>query len=212
MRLAAAVSDPPSVLWEDGAVKVAAGGEGWASTPPAWALPVTVAGDLVLVRQGGVLVSVGAVCAYPVGFEFYLTFGFNPAPAAEWRARAPGGRVLGFHARTPHEQVTAARIAVGLAGRAAADSVACMNREVTWGEPIVTFAGGDAGIPSYAPVLRAESRWWVSPLPSPGLVEFSIFLHGADEPNGTASLDAEGILEAAGRSQVLWPAPETGPL
>src|SRR6266571_3472858 len=155
MRLAAAVSDPPSVLWEDGAVKVAAGGEGWASTPPAWALPVTVASDLVLVRQGGVLVSVGAVCAYSVGFEFYLTFGFNPARAAEWRARTPGGPVLSFHARTPHEQETAARITVGFAGRTVADSVACMNREVTRGEPVLSFAGGDAGVSAYAPVLRA---------------------------------------------------------
>jgi len=178
--------------------------------PPAWALPVTVAGNLVLVRQGGVLVSVGAVCAYPVGFEFYLTFGFNPAQAAEWRARTPGDRVLGFHARTPHEQVTAARIAVGFAGTVA-DSVSCMNTEVTEGELIVAFAGGDAGIPSYAPLLRAESRWWVSPLPPPGVVEFSIFLHGADEPDGTASLDAAEILEAVGRSQVLWSAPGTGP-
>jgi hypothetical protein len=63
MRVVAAVSDPASAAWDDGAVKVAAGGDGWASMPPAWALPVTVAGDIVLVRQGGVLVSVGAVCA-----------------------------------------------------------------------------------------------------------------------------------------------------
>jgi hypothetical protein len=196
--------------WEDGAVS-GAGGEGWASTPPAWALPVTVAGDLVLVRQGGVLVSVGAVCAYPVGFEFYLTFGFDLDRAAEWRSRTPGGRVLSFHARTPSEEASAARIVVGFAGRMV-DSVACMNREVALGEPVLRFAGGDAGIPSYAPVLRAESRWWVSPLPPPGLVEFSVYLHRADEPDGTASLDAAGILEAASRTRTLWPAPESGPL
>jgi hypothetical protein len=50
MRVVAAVSDPASAAWDDGAVKVAADGEGWASMPPAWALPVTVAGDLVLLR------------------------------------------------------------------------------------------------------------------------------------------------------------------
>ena len=62
------------------------------------------------------------------------------------------------------------------------------------------------------PPLRAESRWWVSPLPPPGLVEFGVFLPGAAGPTGTASMDAAAILEAAGRSRALWPAPEAGPL
>ena len=200
---------PP--LWEDGAVKAAVGDEGWASVPPVWALPVTVAGDLVLVREGGVLVSVGAVCAYPVGFQFYLTVGLDPGHAASWQSRTPGGQKLRFHAQTPGEEASAARIVVGFAGRTA-DSVACMNREVTQGEPVVRFAGGDAGIPTYAPVLRAESRWWVSPLPPPGPVEISVFLPGSDAPSGTASLDAAEILAAAGRSRTLWPAPKVGPL
>src|SRR5215831_13493570 len=60
------------------------GGEGWAEAPPTWALPVTVAGDLVLVREGGVLVSVGAICACPVGFVFYLVISLDPHPAAGW--------------------------------------------------------------------------------------------------------------------------------
>jgi hypothetical protein len=46
------------------------GGAELAESPPPWALPVTVTADLVLVREGGVLVTVGAVCVYPVGFEF----------------------------------------------------------------------------------------------------------------------------------------------
>jgi hypothetical protein len=62
------------------------GGEGWAEAPPTWALPVTAAGNLVLVREGGVLVSVGAICAYPVGFVFYLAIGLDPR---QRRARSP---------------------------------------------------------------------------------------------------------------------------
>ena len=180
-------------------------GEGRAEKPPEWALPVTVAGDLVLVRQGGVLVSVGAVCAYPVGFEFYLTFGFDRGQAAGWRAGVPGDRLLGFHARTPHERESVTRIVVGFADGTVADSLS-MTR-VTPGEPVLRFAGGDSGIGSYLPVLRAESRWWVSPLPPPGPVEFRVFLHGAAGPDGTASMDAGVIVEAAARSQALWPAP-----
>jgi hypothetical protein len=133
-------------------------GEGWAATPPTWAQPVTVATTLVLARQGGALVSVGAVCAYPMGFEFYLTFGFDPDPNAEWRARAPSGRVLGFHVRTTQERESATRVAVGFAGDAAVDSVTCMTRRARPAEPVLRFAGGDSVIPSHAPVLRAESR------------------------------------------------------
>jgi len=185
-------------------------GERWAEAPPEWALPVTVAGDLVLVRQGGVLVSVGAVCAYPVGFEFYLTFGFDGGQAAGWRAGVPGDRMLGFHARTPQERESATRIVVGFADGTAADSLVPMRR-VTPGEPVLRFAGGDSVIGSYLPVLRAESRWWVSPLPPPGPVEFRVFLHGAAGPGGTASMDAGAIVEAAARSQMLWPAPAEQP-
>jgi len=184
-------------------------GEAWAGAPPEWALPVTVAGDLVLVRQGGVLVSVGAVCAYPAGFEFYLTFGFDGGQAAGWGAGVAGDRMLGFHARTAQERESATRIVVGFADGTVADSVSTMR--VTRGEPVLRFAGGDSGIGSYLPVLRAESRWWVSPLPPPGPVEFRVFLHGAAGPGGTASMDAGVILEAAARSQMLWPAPVEEP-
>ena len=184
--------------------------DGWAQAPPEWALPVTVAGDLVLIRRGGVLVSVGAVCAYPVGFEFYLTVGLDRRQAAGRRAAVPGDRMLGFHARTPQERESATRVAVGFADGAVADSTAPMRR-VTPGEPVLRFAGGDSAIGSYLPVLRAESRWWVSPLPPPGPVEFRVFLHGAAELDGTASMDAGVIVEAAARSQVLWPTPVEEP-
>jgi hypothetical protein len=196
-------------LWEDGAVSADAG-EVWAAGPPEWALPVTVAGDLVLVRRGGVLVSVGAVCAYPVGFEFYLTVGFDRGQAAGRRAWVRGDRLLGFHARTPQERESVTRITVGFADGAAADSVALLRR-IPPGEPVLRFAGGDSVIGSYLSVLRAESRWWVSPLPPPGPVEFRVFLHGAAGPDGTASMDAGVIVAAAGRSQVLWPAPAGEP-
>jgi|SRR5215472_10393969 len=189
------------------------GGEAWAEGPPAWALPVTVAGDLVLVRGGGVLVSVGAICAYPVGFEFYLTIGFDRRQAAGRMTPGPRGRMLGFHVRTPEERQSATRVQVGLPGGMTADSVAYMSSgAVSPGEPVLRFSGGDSVIKPYLPVLRAESRWWVSPLPLPGRVAFSIFLHGAAEPDGAASMDAAAIIEAAGRSQVLWAAQETEPL
>jgi len=186
------------------------GSEEWAAAPPTWALPVTVTTTPVLMRQGGVLVSVGPVCAYPVGFEFYLTFGFDPGPDAKWRAWAPRDRLLGFHVRRTEEQESATRVVVGFAAGVAADSVACMHRPARPGEPLLRFSGGDSVIHQSAPPLRAESRWWVSPLPPPGRVEFGVLLPGAAGPAGPASMDAVAILEAASRSRALWPAPEAG--
>lgn len=73
---------------------------------------------------------------------------------------------------------------------------------------MLRFAGGDSAILADAPVLRAESRWWVSPLPPSGLAEFGVFLPGAPGYSGAANMDASVIIEAAGRSQVLWPRAE----
>jgi hypothetical protein len=187
------------------------GGGERAESPPSWALPVTVPGDLVLVREGGVLVTVGAVCVYPVGFEFYLTFGFDPRDGAAWRTRAPGKQVLGFHMRTPGERESATRIVVGFPGGKPADSADMTTGNVGPQEPTLRFSGGGSVIRSNSPVLRAESRWWVTPLPPPGLVDFSVFLHGAAEPDGRARMEAALIIEAAARSQVLWPAAGTAP-
>jgi hypothetical protein len=183
--------------------------ERWAETPPSWALPVTIAGDLILVSEGGVLMSVGAICAYPVGFTFYLTFGFDPLRAARMMGCGPGRRLLGFHARTPQEQESVTRIVITFPGGTMADSVACLTGPPAPGEPLLRFCGGDSVIQPDAPVLRAESRWWVSPLPPAGPVMFSVFLPGAAEPDGAESIDSARILEAAARSPVLWPCPGT---
>lgn len=187
--------------------------DGWIDTPPAWVSPATVAADVVLVRAGGVLASVGSVCVYPQGFVFYLAIGLDPQHAVGWRSRGTRGRLLGFHARTPAEQESAARVAVTFPGGKSADSLASMSGVDTPGEPVLRFAGGESVILANAPVLRSESRWWVSPLPPPGPVEFRLFLPGAAGPSGSASMDAAAIIAAAGRSQTLWPPGEPeGPL
>jgi hypothetical protein len=179
------------------AVWASNGGRRWADGPPTWALPVTVAGDLVLVRQAGALVRVGPICAYPAGFVFYLTVSFNPGQVA--------GRNVGFHVRTPQERASATRIRVTYADGQMADSAAWMSGEQAPGRLLLRFDGGGSVIRDYFQVPRAESRWWVSPLPPPGPVGFTVFLQGAAEPSGTAAMDADPIIAAARRSQALWP-------
>jgi hypothetical protein len=189
-----------------------AAGEGWAQEPPAWALPVTVPGDLVLIREGGVVASVGGLCAFPMGFAFYLTISFKRDHVATRKAREPGGEMLWFDARTEEEREATSRMTVRLPGWAVADSLAYMSMPVVPGEPVLRFSAGDSGIQTYLSELRAESKWWVSPLPGPGQTEFSVFLHGAAEAEGTASMDTAGIIQAATRSQMLWPAIEPEPM
>jgi hypothetical protein len=176
--------------------------EGWGWAEPACALPVTVAGDLLLVRRAGVAVSLGPLCAYPAGFVFYLMIGID-------RGRVTN-RTVTFWGRSPADQAVATRLRVEFSDGRVADSLVKSRERPKPGDLVLRFSGGTSQIHGYDLVPRSESRWWVSPLPPPGPVEFTVFLQGAAEPSGTARVDAGLITEAAGRSQVLWPGTETG--
>ena len=184
--------------WPGRGVPVPAGGEErWAARPSAWALPITVAGDLVLIRHPGVLASIGALCAYPDGFLFHLTIGLDPARVAS--------QAVSFHVRTPEERASASRLEVRFSNGKVADSVAGMTHRAAYGQPVLRFSGGSSGICGNSPVARCEGRWWVSPLPPPGPVEFAVLLQGAAGPDGTAVIDASQITSAAAQSETLWP-------
>jgi hypothetical protein len=171
----------------------------WAATPPAGVLPVTIPGDVTLIRDDTVLACVGSICAYPSGFTFYLLIGLNPA-------REPVRRV-GFHVRTDEERAEAARLQVRYRDGRVADSFAYMTGKVTPGNAILRYSGGSSVIRPDMPEPRAESMWWVSPLPPDGPVEFALTLEGGAGPSGTARIEAATILHAAGHSRALWQEP-----
>jgi hypothetical protein len=194
----------------------------WAEEPPAWVLPVTIAGDLVLVREPGVLVSVGAICAYPSGFEFYLTIGLDRARVAD--------RKISFRVHSEEDRASAARLRVGFSDGQVGDSLARGTGRVTAGELLLRWCRGESGIQDYSTVPRCESQWWVSPLPPPGPVEFTVVLPGAVTvgaptdgtggapdavglsrgpvpASGTARVNASLITSAAAGAQSLWPGP-----
>ena len=178
---------------------------GWAWTEQAYALPVTVAGDLVLAQKPGVLAWVGPVCAYPAGFSFYLTIGLDRAHVAD--------RLITFRGHGTAERATVTRLEVSFSDGRIADSAATFSngRQVRPGDPVLRFSGGSSEVRDYHLVPRSESRWWVSPLPPPGPVVFRLFLQGSAESTGTAEMDAGLISEAASRSEILWPGVESGP-
>jgi hypothetical protein len=178
-------------------------GQEWAEYPPTWALPVTVAGDLTLVSQPGIQASIGALCAYPAGFLFYLIIGIDPDRATD--------RTIRFRGHTPQERASATRLQVEFFDGRVVDSMVSMSSQVTAPEPVLLFSGGQSNIHDYSSNPRCESRWWVSPLPPPGPVTFTLFLRGAADPAGTTRMDAALITQAAVQSEVLWTLPENGP-
>lgn len=175
---------------------------GWTQVPPSWALPVTVAGELVLVRRAGVLAYIGPVCAYPTGFLFYLTISLHPGRAGDQR--------IGFDVRSPEERAPISRLRVRF-GDEVVDSVASMTGGVVVGQPLLRCCGAHSTVLDGHPHPRQESWWWVSPLPQGGPVEFAVFLPGEAEQSGAARMDAGQITRAARRSTVLWAEPGTGP-
>jgi hypothetical protein len=172
---------------------------GWGESPPSWALPVTVAGSLTLVRDAGLLAYIGPVYVYPTGFFFHLTISIDPNTAS--------GQTIMLGPRTPEGSILHPRLqlrsggkiahsAARPAGNSAADELVLRRCASHW------TAAGHAD-------PRHTSTWWVSPLPQAGLVEFALFLRGTAELSGAAEIDAEQIAAAARRSVILWPAPGT---
>jgi hypothetical protein len=166
--------------------------------PPAWALPVTVPGDLVLLSQPGTVVGIGPICAYPVGFSFYLIASLDTT-------RSSLSELL-FLGRTAHERENMTRLLVRYSDGAAARVVE--NKITAAGEDLILrYCGEERQVNEN--LARQESMWWVSPLPPPGPVEFQIHLPAPAQVSGIARCDGTAIIQAASRSEVLWPGTAT---
>jgi hypothetical protein len=172
--------------------------DGWSEAPPSWAVPVTVAGELVLVRRADVLAYIGPVCAYPTGFLFSLTI-----------AAAPGGSgdsMIGLCVREGRRPGPVLRVQARF-GDVTVDSAARGTGRAAAGQPLLRDWGASATGRVGHPHPRSAGRWWVSPLPPAGPVEFAVFLPGEAEQSGAGRMDAGPIIAAAGRSAVLWAEP-----
>lgn len=179
---------------------------------PARYLPVTVGADLTLIRQSGLLAFAGPICAYPVGFLFYLTISANSRALDPRLQQGPPEDLVNFW--TMDESQPAARIQVGFSDGRTAESGDDTAGQATASGIVLNYSGGFPSLRSNAPVLTAESCWWVSPLPPDGPVHFAITL--PEFPGGThsaavgrAELDASLITAAASKSSPLWPGAES---
>jgi hypothetical protein len=157
--------------------------------PPVRDIPVAVAGDLVLVRESGLLVSADAFTVSSSGFEFELHVAADLGDPAVQLPRDMFSVEQDWRADCTW-------MSIGYANGRSCDA------SIVW----CTLPGDDSNRKSqdikvafmFNPDESARSyRWWVSPLPPPGPVELTIHLNGRVGPVGTASLDAGVLLAAA---------------
>ena len=173
-------------------------------------LPVTVGGDLTLIREPGLLAFVGPICAYPVGFLFYLTISVDPQALDPAPPEGPPRYLVNFSARTPDERASAASIGIGFSDGRTAGSGDGMAGRLTPPDIRLNYSGEISPLRSNAPRLTVESCWWVSPLPPEGPVHFAVTLPGLPGGAGIAALDASLITAAASQSSPLWPDAPSG--
>jgi hypothetical protein len=158
--------------------------------PPEAAFPGQVPIDtLLLGRTEQVAVGITAMSAYPAGFEIFLTARIRPGTPGDLHAArksfrfglqlADGTKVISPHGRGRRPD---------------------LDTEPA-GPILVPFMGGGGPHSHF-------SRWWAWPLPPSGPVAFVCEWPDFGLGETRTDLDAQLILDAAGRSIQLWPEDE----
>lgn len=153
---------------------------------PGTALPVTIPGDLVLVRRPGLAIWAGAVSAWREGFEFTLLM------LHDFSVHGP---VVDFAPVLGHQDAGVwllIRFADGRICAADADSKRTLEQPSGPGLQLISGAATGHG--------TNFTRWQVRPLPPHGPVKLTIGSGGpAWETIGSGSLDGTAILAATQR-------------
>jgi len=169
--------------------------------PPGGAVPVSVPLNLTLVRRPDLAVRVTVASAYPDGFLFLLSVGFDIRLVPFNRVDFYAPRELGYP--------LPARLEVRFSDGRVADSLVKLPGRRVNEAAVLVYTGGtshprDAEDQERDSFRQHETSWWVSPLPPPGPLEFAAHLRDSGELAGTGVCAAEPILDAARRSEVQW--------
>jgi hypothetical protein len=174
---------------------------GGAGTVRAWRrpdgmLPAPVAERLLLARTSDVAVAVVGLLAFPVGFEFLLS--------VQLRRALPGTPGSSFLAALDGEPPADEFFRLGIqfsTGEKVANTQLRATREgsADLAGPILKVRSGGGGM------LSRDWRYWVSPLPPPGLLAFVCEWPALGIRESRTALDAELLRSAAGQSIDLWP-------
>ena len=146
----------------------------------------------VLATSSSTVVAVDRILAYPDGFELYITVRTREPPQAEreragrttWPADGPGfGPSL--------------RFGLEFADGRAAYLIHLREPSSAQGVTFLPLSGtGTAG--------RFDQRFWVEPLPPPGLLGLVVDWPPQGIPETRVNVSADAILDAASRAVRLW--------
>jgi hypothetical protein len=171
----------------------------WAG-PPRGTLPGVVALALVLAQTDRVAICLTRLAAYPTGFEFEtLTMSAPGLPEGE----SIDPMLFGPHRRgragQPELPAEMLRLGVQFADGAKATNTSGFYHDADPpAGPIMNSGGGGGGGGSW------RQTEWVWPLPPPGPLTFVCEWPAAGIPLTRHELDAQTILEAASRAEVLF--------
>ncbi len=167
-------------------------------------MPGVVALELVLARNEKVAVCVTRLAGYPTGFEFDLV-----------TMAAPGQRELDLDpmlfgrrrrlVRRGEQELDPELLRIGVQfadGAKATNTGGFYHDQEPPAGPVMHSGGGGGGGSSW------RQHMWVWPLPPPGPVAFVCEWPTVKIPLSRAELDAQTILDAAGRAQVIFPEPD----
>jgi len=176
--------------------------------PSTQALPRSVPVNLTLAQRPDLVARVTAAVVYPQGFLFYLVLGFD--------LRSNPFQLLDFY--SPRERQgypTPARLQVRFPNGHVADSSEKTYYRPAPKDAVMIYKGGNSHPcepenPGDDAFRRHESRWWVSPLPPPGVLEFVMHMRDSLQSAGSGSFDAGPIRAAASESGALRSAAGNG--
>jgi hypothetical protein len=159
-------------------------------------LPGVVAVERILGRSDDAVVAVGAIAAYPNGFEFTL--------AAILRVERRGAVLPHLHALDPDDPVPDRFLRLGVEfsdGRRATNlpSMPPADPISEPARPMLMPRGGGGG------PRRNDATYWVFPLPPPGPLALVCEWPAYGIGESRVELDAALILDASTRAVRLWP-------
>ena len=161
---------------------------------PESVIPCTLALELLIARNDRAAVAITGLWAYPAGFEFLVSGRVRPGILWEYAEDYASAEAQGPGLRMGIQFATGAK-ATNLRGLPCSD---VDSRSDGPSMSMIMSGGGRGGF---------EWRYWVSPLPPLGPLAFVCEWPAFDIEETQASIDAETIREAAGRSIQLWPEP-----
>jgi hypothetical protein len=176
--------------------------------PPGNVVGAGVALEVVLARTPDLALSLERFAAYPTGFKFRLVTRSRTEELGWDLDQAFFGRPF-RRPRSEASEIPPERLRFGIQF---ADGSKATNLNFSHAEPgkvpsapVMSEGGGGGGGRLW------EHDYWVWPLPVPGPLAFVCEWPAHGIPFTRVEIDADRILQAVPRAQVLWAEEETGP-